>query len=188
VAVVAWWCRPEPDAGRWQRGAQGEVATAQLLARLPRRYVVMHDRRGWAMAGNIDHLVVGPTGVWVVDSKVRRATLRVHRGRVWAGQEPIDVAPVAAQARRVEQALGVPVGAVIAVHGQGLRRRGKRVGGVRVLPAPRLVHRLRRLPRLHRLPRLRPLHRLGRLRRGRRLPTSVVVALAADADRQFPRC
>lgn len=47
---------------------------------------------------------------------------------------------------RLEQVVGrpVPVRAVVAVHGEGLRRRGKRVGGVTVVPADALCDRLRR--------------------------------------------
>ena len=167
LGVGAWWCRPTPDPGRWQRGADGEWATAQLLAGLPRRFVVLHDRRLPGGRGNLDHIVIGPSGVWVVDSKARQARLRVRRGQVWAGDYPIDVEPVTKQATALEQSLGVPVGAVVAVHGTGMRRRGKRVGEVRVLPASRVTR---------------------RLRRGRRLGRAEVVSLATAADRLFHRC
>ncbi|MDQ6617465.1 MAG: NERD domain-containing protein, partial [Actinomycetota bacterium] len=134
AAVGAWWWRPRPDPARWHRGAEGEVATAQLLARLPRRFVVLHDRRQLGARGNLDHVVIGPSGVWVVDSKTRRARLRIHRGHVWAGQHRLDVGPVAGQADQVQQVLGLPVTAIVAVHGTGLRGRGKKVAGVRVVP------------------------------------------------------
>jgi hypothetical protein len=169
MAVVAWCCRPPPDPDRWHRGAQGEIATAQLLTRLPRQFVVLHDRRppGPGPRGNLDHVVIGPSGVWVVDSKVRNARLRIRRGRVWAGDYQIDVAPVARQAARVEELLGVPVVPMVAVHGHGLRRRGKKVDGVRVVPASRA-------PR--------------RLRRGERLAKEQVNAVAARAEMHLPRC
>lgn len=167
AAVVAWWWRPAPDPERWQRGAEGEVATARLLAELPRRFVVLHDRRSPGGRGNVDHIVIGRSGVWVVDSKVRRARLRVRRGQVWANGHQIDVAPVTAQAASLQHALGVPVTAIVAVHGQVLRRRGMVVDEVKVLPASRLTR---------------------RLRRGRRLPRRDIAVLAATADRLFPRC
>ena len=143
------------------------MATARLLSRLPRRFIVLHDRRSPGTRGNVDHLVIGPTGVWVVDSKVRQAPLRIRRGQVWAGDYAIDVAPVTRQAARVEEALGTPVNAVVAVHGVGLRRRGKNVEGVRVLPAAHLTRRVRRGPRLDR---------------------RQVAALVARADQCFPPC
>lgn len=141
------------------------MVTAQLLARLPRRFVVLHDRRQPGSRGNIDHLVVGPSGIWVVDSKARRAPLQVRRGQVWAGEHAIDPGPAARQAACVERALGVPVAAIVAVHGQGLRRRGKKVDGVRIIPAGRLCR---------------------RLRRGRRLHRSSLDVLAVMADEMFP--
>lgn len=54
---------------RWMKGANAEVAVGKELDELRReRYVVMHDidQPG---EGNIDHLVSGPTGVFLVDSK-----------------------------------------------------------------------------------------------------------------------
>lgn len=143
------------------------MATARLLARLPPRFIVLHDRHLPRSRGNLDHIVIGPSGVWVVDSKVRRARVRIHRGQVWAGDYPIDVAPVARQAVRVGEALGIPVSAVVAIHGSGLRRRGKVVDGVRVLPAHRLNRRLRRGPQLSR---------------------PDISDIAGSADRLFPPC
>ena len=69
AGLAAWLLRPDPDPERWRRGAAGEAATAELLARLPRRFVVLHDLRIPGGRANVDHLVIGPTGVWVVDSK-----------------------------------------------------------------------------------------------------------------------
>jgi hypothetical protein len=169
AAVLGWWVGRDTDPERWGRGAAAEVATAELLARLPRRFVVLHDRRPPGARGNIDHLVVGPSGVWVIDSKARRAVVSVRRGHVWAGDHAIDPGPAARQAASVERALGVPVNAIVAVHGQGLRRRGRKVNGVRMVPADRLGRRIRRR------------------QRGQRLPHSSVVVLAGLADRHFPQ-
>lgn len=168
AAVAGWRCRPDRDPERWARGAEAEVATARLLADLPKSYVVLHDRALPGQPGNIDHLVIGPSGVWVVDTKLRRAPLRVRRRQVWAGDHVIDPRSAAWQAEVVSRELATPVAAVIAVHGAGLRRRGTVVSGVRILPARRLSR---------------------RLRRGRRLPRADVARLARRADQWFaPRC
>jgi hypothetical protein len=150
LGMAAWVVgRSEPDPQRWLRGAAGEEATATLLERLPRRrWVVRHDLNIPASRANVDHLVVGPTGVWVVDSKAYRARVSVRRGRVWAGSHPIDVGPVVWEAERVARLLHAEATPIVAVHGVGLRRRGKRCAGVRIIPAARLVRRLRRGPRL----------------------------------------
>jgi hypothetical protein len=144
IALAAWRARPDPDPDRWRRGADGEAATAALLARLPRRWVVLHDLAVPGSGANIDHLVIGPTGVWVVDTKTTRARVRVGRGAVWAGDRPIDTDPVAWEAQVVSERLAVGAVPLVAVHGDGLRRRGKRSGGVRVVPARALIRRLRR--------------------------------------------
>jgi hypothetical protein len=127
------------------RGASGELATAQLLERLPRRrWVVVHDRSVPGSRANVDHVAIGPSGVWVIDTKAYRAPLRIRRGQVWAGDHAIPVEPVRWEGQRVAELLGVEIITIVAVHGQGLRRRGKRCGDVRVIPATRLVRHLRR--------------------------------------------
>ena len=171
-AMVA--ARQGADPGRWARGAAGELGTAALLERLPRRrWVVLHDLRLPASKANVDHLVIGPTGVWVVDSKAYRAPLQAHWHKVLVGGAggaggvggvggvgalgalggasrvggvALDTSPVRWEAEVVSRLLGVHARPVVAVHGQGLPARGRRCGGVRVLPAARAVRRLKRRP------------------------------------------
>jgi hypothetical protein len=73
VAVLVGWrlrFRPSEQARTWQRGAQGERRTARLLRRLARvGFVVFHDLAVPGVQANVDHLVIGPTGVFVIDSK-----------------------------------------------------------------------------------------------------------------------
>jgi hypothetical protein len=65
-------------ADAYERGAQGEEATAQALKALPRDWVVMHDVR-WPgrRFANIDHVVIGPGGVFVIDSKLWAGSLTI---------------------------------------------------------------------------------------------------------------
>ncbi|WP_232676234.1 nuclease-related domain-containing protein [Nocardioides sp. R-C-SC26] len=73
----------------WERGAVGEETTAAALALLPPdEWTTFHDLR-WPgrQRANIDHVVVGPPGVFVIDTKnwsgpivVRDGVLR-QRGR-----------------------------------------------------------------------------------------------------------
>jgi hypothetical protein len=144
AAVAAWRVRPDSDPDRWARGAAGEAATADLLTHLPRRFVVLHDRQIPGARANVDHLVIGPTGVWLVDSKSYRARLRVRRGAAWAGKYRVPTESAAWEAERVGRLLGMPVRAIVAVHGEGLRRRGIVTDGVPVIPARRLCRHLRR--------------------------------------------
>jgi len=149
-----WW--PSDASGRWVAGAVGEQATAQLLGQLSHRWVVLHDRRRRG-GGNLDHLLVGPPGVAVIDSKRFRGPV-VVRGPVrglWrprfevAGQDrDVLVDGVLRQRDEVAAAVEdagwrVPVRPIIVVHTAD-RFRGGTVRGVRVLPAAQLLEGVRR--------------------------------------------
>jgi Nuclease-related domain len=141
----AFRLRPQPDPERWLRGAAGEGATAELLARLPgRSWAVLHDLAIPGHRANIDHLVIGPTGVWVIDTKTTRAKARTGWRSLWLGERKLDSGPVRWEAGTVSEMLGVRVRPLIALHGGGLRPRGGRAGRVRVVPAGSLLGRLRR--------------------------------------------
>ena len=68
----------------WQAGAVGEVVVAKRLDSIDRPDVrVLHDRRIPKSRANIDHIVVCPTGVFVIDAKRykdKRPSLRVEGG------------------------------------------------------------------------------------------------------------
>lgn len=54
----------------WDQGAVGEEKVgAHLENARPQGIEVLHDRRIPGSRANIDHLVIAPTGVWIVDSK-----------------------------------------------------------------------------------------------------------------------
>jgi hypothetical protein len=143
--LCAWVVRPRPDPERWLRGAAGEVATAALLDELPlRRWAIRHDLRVPGTRANIDHLVIGPSGVWVVDTKTTRALVRARWRTVSFGDRWLDAGPAKWEAEVVTERLGVAARPLIVVHGDGLRRRGGRSSGVRVVPAAGLLPRLRR--------------------------------------------
>jgi hypothetical protein len=73
----------EPQSTRaWEKGARGEQHLAQVLAGLP--YVaVLNDRAVTGTRGNIDHIVIGPAGVFVVDSKFYRGVIRARDAGGW---------------------------------------------------------------------------------------------------------
>src|SRR4029453_11455026 len=85
--------RPSEQARTWRRGAQGERHTARLLDRLTGDgYVVFHDL---AVPGNtsanVDHLVIGPTGVFVIDSKQWTGSVQQGAdGLVWHNHYRLD--------------------------------------------------------------------------------------------------
>ena len=149
------------DVGRWRRGAIGEELTAAHLAGLPhRRWAVWHDLRVPGSRANIDHLVVGRTGVWVVDTKTTRGRVRAGWRSVRVGDRRLETASTRWEAEMVADRLTdsvgerlrrpVPVRPIVALHGGGLsrrgglRRRGGRAGGIRVVRAEELVPFVRR--------------------------------------------
>ena len=81
AAVAAGWglrFRPSSDAIAWRRGAAGERRTARRLAQLERHgWAVLHDLAVPGSRANLDHLVIGPGGVFVIDSKQYRGRLQL---------------------------------------------------------------------------------------------------------------
>lgn len=60
----------------WREGAAGEEIVAKALTeRLGDRAVLLHDRKVPRTNGNIDHVAIASSGVWVIDAKR-------HKGRV----------------------------------------------------------------------------------------------------------
>lgn len=155
LAVAADLLSPRRTTEAWRIGAEGEERTAALLAGLHRRgWVVLHDRRARGRRGNIDHVVVGPGGVFVIDTKSWKGVIEIgrrgarHNGRDMAAA--VDgVRRQVADVQSVSAGAAVGVYGVLAIHRARVRRRafaGRDVGGVLVVPAGDLPRLLRRRP------------------------------------------
>ncbi len=140
---------PESQPTRaWKIGAEGERRAAEVLDKV-RGIRVLHDRRVPGSLANIDHIAVGPAGVFVIDSKNYSCRLEFRRGIA----RPTDVRlyfnnrkrlklfdGVRSQTEVVTTALGdefrdVPVQGVLCFVGSdwGLRGRAKVIRGIKVL-------------------------------------------------------
>jgi hypothetical protein len=126
AAGVGWRLRFRPSAATraWRRGAAGERRTARLLAPLEHHgWAVLHNLAIPGTQANIDHLVIGPGGVLVIDSKQYRGRLRLGRhGMVWQGRQLLVSAlrRVLWAADQADEVLGiaeVQIAAAVAVHG-----------------------------------------------------------------------
>jgi len=156
LAVVAagWGLRfkPSPDALAWRRGAAGERRTARLLGSLERQgWVVLHDLAVPGIRANLDHLIIGPGGVFVIDSKQYRGRLHFDpSGRLWHGRYPLapTLRAVSFEADRAAQVLADPqvVVPIVAVHGAQVPWGKMVTQGVPVVSARRLPSMLRALP------------------------------------------
>jgi hypothetical protein len=94
AAIAAGWgprFRPSPDAVAWRQGAVGERRTARLLGQLERHgWAILHDLAVPGSQANLDHLAIGPGGVFVIDSKQYRGRLQLDpTGRLWHGRYPL---------------------------------------------------------------------------------------------------
>jgi len=155
AAAVGWGLRfrPSPEASAWRRGAAGERRTARLLDPLERQgWAVLHDLAVPGSRAILDHLAIGPGGVFVIDSKQYRGRLQLDlSGRLWHGRHPLaptlrTVSFEADQAAQVLPDPGVVVLPVVAVHGAQVPWGKVVVEGVPVIAARRLPSMLRSLP------------------------------------------
>jgi hypothetical protein len=148
AALLAWLLRfrPSPATVAWRRGAEGERRTARLLVSLERHgFQVFHDLAVPGSAANVDHLVVGPTGVYVIDSKRYRGRLRYFAGQLWHGGRTLDrtLATLVWEATQVAETLGfgpnLHIYPVLCVHVARLPWLGELlVNGIPVLDAAAL--------------------------------------------------
>ena len=76
------------DGYAWYRGALGEIAVGRKLSRLDSQWVVLHAVPVGRQNADIDHIVVGPAGVFTVNTKN-------HSGKpVWVAGHTILVSGV----------------------------------------------------------------------------------------------
>jgi hypothetical protein len=68
------------DALNWLRGARGELEMAAKLRRLGDEWTVLHSVPVGDKGSDIDHVVIGPSGVFVINTK------RLVEARVWVGR------------------------------------------------------------------------------------------------------
>jgi hypothetical protein len=72
-----------------RRGAAGEIHVGNLLADFPDDFCVVNDLT--TPFGNLDHVVVGPTGVFVLDSKNWRGAVSADgKGELLLNGEPTE--------------------------------------------------------------------------------------------------
>jgi Nuclease-related domain len=157
AGLVGWRLRfrISQDARNWQRGARGERRTARQLDRLTRHgWVVFHDLAVPNSGANADHLIIGPAGVFLADSKNWRGRLAfAPDGTLWHGSYPLTatLATIGFEAAAIAGALAVPglaVEPLLVVHGSAIPWGEQYLGGVAVLHASRLVATLLALPPL----------------------------------------
>ncbi len=76
------------------KGARGEESVALLLADLPADFHVFHDVHG-GVSGGIDHVVVGPSGVFVIETKCWAGVVTMRNSTILIDGNAPDRAPLA---------------------------------------------------------------------------------------------
>jgi len=101
---VGYWL----DAGNIRKGLEGEQSVARELSGLSDEYLLLNDVMLPGARGNIDHVLVGPTGVFVFETK-NYSGKYVCYGDRWFLQgrrQKYDVKSVSVQAKNNADTLG----------------------------------------------------------------------------------
>jgi hypothetical protein len=128
-----------PLVERRDRGARGEEHVGALLDTLDARaWVVVHDASFGN--GNIDHIVVGPPGVFTLETKSHPGPITVAR------VHGATLGQARAQSSALERATGLPAEPLIVYSRAWVDRPGARRRGVRVMSARTLLAQLQKQP------------------------------------------
>lgn len=128
-----------PLVERHDRGATGEEQVGGLLDELAGEdWQVIHDAS--LGRGNVDHILIGPAGVFTVETKSHPGPIKV--GRVHGA----TLSQAQAQRKAIERVVGVPVEPLIVFSRAWVDKPLARRKGVRVTPARMLSGYLERRP------------------------------------------
>jgi hypothetical protein len=91
AAAVAEQMAERDTAASWGKGSEGESRLAAFVAREVGDVVTaLHDRLIPGTRGNIDHIFIAPTGVWVVDAKSYNGKIeRREHGPIWRRENEV---------------------------------------------------------------------------------------------------
>jgi len=128
-----------PLVERRDRGASGEEQVGRLLDQLSERgWLVIHDAT--LGRGNVDHILIGPPGIFTIETKSHPGPIRVAR------LHGAMLSQAQAQRKTIERVTGVEVEPLIVFSRAWVDRPTARRKGVRVVPARMLLRYLGRQP------------------------------------------
>ena len=93
IAVAFWWRRGLLRVESFFKGARGEEIVAGLLARLPDDWHVFHDFE--AGRYHVDHVLIGPAGVFAIETKNWRDPVMLESGELIVGGHVPSHPPIA---------------------------------------------------------------------------------------------
>jgi hypothetical protein len=128
-----------PLVERRDRGATGEEQVGGLLDQMSNHgWRVIHDAS--LGRGNVDHILIGPPGVFTIETKSHPGPVRVAR------LHGATLSQAQAQRRAIARVTGLEVEALIVFSRAWVDRPMARRKGVRVVPARMLLSYLPKLP------------------------------------------
>ena len=94
AAAVAEQLADREVSASWGKGSDGESRLAAYVAReLGDLVIALHDRLIPGTRRNIDHILVAPTGIWVVDAKAYKGKVAKREiGPIWRRDNELIVA------------------------------------------------------------------------------------------------
>ncbi|MFC8502489.1 nuclease-related domain-containing protein [Pedococcus sp. NPDC057267] len=143
----------DPNAAKWAAGADGERRVADELVNLREAWTVLHDRliRPGRSESNLDHVVVGPGGLFLIDAKNWSGDVTAWDGGLYqhlgqGGQRTsqskhAEVLKVHGMASYMSVETGLPTTPVICLAGPSQKKFGEPqfIKGVWVVPISALV-------------------------------------------------
>jgi hypothetical protein len=144
--LLAWGDR---RLGNFLKGAKGEEWVAHELAFLTSEYTVFNGLRLGGGKQNFDHIIVGPSGVFVVETKNWKGSVEFRNGKLYTdGKEPsrpplkqVKAATAELVAFLDDSGNGdVPVHSVLCFISTGLPEEVMNVNGVVVCSGARLFN------------------------------------------------
>lgn len=139
---------PSGDAKSWYTGALGEIAVAGVLTHLGPGWTVLHSVPIRDGEGDIDHVVIGPAGVFTINTKSHagQSVWIAGYGLLISGQKTNYIATAqreatfAAERLSLKSGLTVPVTPILALVNPGpWKVKAVPDGGVVVSPDQRLL-------------------------------------------------
>lgn len=99
--------------------AEDERATGVFLQELSTAHSILHDLKLEGVQGNVDHVIVGPGGAFVVVTRRFAQPLAVSGTMLYSGDRPLrpEFDALKVVAARLADTLGTPVMPVMAFHG-----------------------------------------------------------------------
>jgi len=100
--------------GNWSAGKEGELAVTEALRFLPNEYVLLNDLMLPNGRGNVDHLVIGPNGLFVIETKNYSSYVSCWGDKWYVNRR--EIGSLSKQAKRNAMAIKYTLDAVFKEH------------------------------------------------------------------------